>query len=145
MKIVNELPPNIADIEAVFGEACRQPGVFFCYGDTIYNPGGESIPEQLVRHEEVHSRRQGAHPEIWWKLYLSVPQFRYEEELVAHQAEYQDIKLRTTKGERKRYLNAIAKRLSSELYGHMVTFEAAKRAIRREAEDVGLTPTWGSK
>lgn len=145
MKIVNALPPNIAAIEAVFGEACRQPGVFFCYGDTIFNPTGESIPEQLIRHEEVHSRRQGNFPEIWWAQYLTDTAFRYQEELVAHQAEYQDIRMRTTKGERKRYLNAIAKRLSSELYGHVVTFEAAKRAIKRKDVDTGLTVTWKAK
>jgi hypothetical protein len=145
MKIVVGLPPNIADIEKVFGKACREPGVFFCYGDTIFNPTGEEIPEQLVRHEEVHSRRQGNFPEIWWAQYLTDTAFRYQEELVAHQAEYQDIKTRTTKGERKRYLNAIAERLSSALYGHVVTFAEAKRAIKREEEDTGLTVTWRAK
>jgi hypothetical protein len=127
MKIVDGLPPNIADIEKVFGAVCRKPSVMFCYGDTIYAPGGIVVPPQLIAHEAIHSERQGDSPGDWWHRYLHEIEFRYSEELLAHRAEYAAM---LTSPLRKRYLKAIAKRLSGPLYGHANTFEKAKHAIQ---------------
>jgi len=146
MKIALTLPPNIAEIEKVFGAACRKPGVLFCYGDTIHNPTGVSIPKELVAHEEIHSRRQLAEyftglpgerdpsepnwsPEKWWHWYLTNPQFRYNEELLAHRQEHMTFGLTHNRIERRLHLKAIADRLSGPLYGFMVTKAAASKAI----------------
>lgn len=152
MKIVNELPPNIGQITSVFGDKALTRGILFCWGDTIYNPSATDIPGQLLAHEKVHSDRQlelgkiydseyGGDPmsepelyrvgaEQWWIRYLEDSSFRLEEELLAHQVEYKYFSLDHPRNQRRLYLNAIAKRLSSSLYGNCVTFSKAKQLIK---------------
>jgi hypothetical protein len=138
VKIVVGRPPNFDQIAAVLPEA-RGERTIFCYGDTIYNPGGGKIPRTLRAHEAVHSARQGTtEGEIraWWTRYLADPQFRFDEELPAHQAEYASFcSGEGDKEKRFRFLVGLAKRLSGPLYGQVVDFFGAKRAIRSIALD----------
>lgn len=57
MRIEKSRPPNFDAIAAVLPGALGK-NVIFCYGDTIYNPGGQVIPLQLLAHEAVHSIQQ---------------------------------------------------------------------------------------
>lgn len=148
MKIVRTHPPNIAEIEAAFPDVSKTPTVLYTYGDTIYTTSLGEIPVWIIEHEKVHSQRQyelGASKygttskhkiydlgaEIWWYKYLRDPEFRLEEELLAHRVEL-DVFSRfyTDRNTRRIYLKSIAKRLSSGMYGRMVSFEKAKRMIK---------------
>lgn len=129
MNIVSGTPPNYADIINVFPDAVRS-GVIFTYGDTVYVKGKPELPEQLKVHEGVHVQQQkavGVQP--WWDRYLVDRAFRFEQELVAHRAEYRRLRsIDPNLG--RRHLDFIAKRLSSPLYGGVCTFREARKAIR---------------
>lgn len=136
MRVVRDYPPNIDEIAASLPEA-RSGVVLFCYGDTIYNPAGIRIPFSLRAHEAAHSKRQG-HTEAeireWWRKYAADEMFRLDEELPAHRAEYAAFCEQTRdKEHRFRFLVTLAKRLSGPLYGGLIEFGAAKRAIREAA------------
>ena len=131
MNIVRGTPPNYRAIVAVFPAAARH-GVIFTYGTTVYVNGVPQIPTQLKAHEAVHSQRQGAYggPEKWWEHYLVDPEFRLTEELVAHRAEYRTLRhILQNRKQLAQNLDFIAERLSSPLYGAMITKQAAKKAI----------------
>ena len=98
--IIVGLPPNFEQIKASFPDA-EKPGVMFAYDGKIYNPSGNVIPSALIAHEEVHLKRQRdlgpnphsttkwSGPDLWWDNYLHDSEFRYNEELLAHVAEFQ--------------------------------------------------------
>ena len=129
MKVVRDRPPNFDRIATVF-PVHKYPGAIYAYGDTIYNPSGNSLSAALHAHEEVHSERQGGDPEAWWERYLVEPAFRLAEEIPAHRAEWEAFcKMGFGRGERRRYLAIIAGRLASPLYGHLTTFARAREII----------------
>lgn len=129
MIIKQARPPNFDAIVAVFPMAANR-GVVFCYGDTIYAPHSQTLPEAIVAHERVHSERQAILGlELWWDKYLSDAKFRYYEELLAHKAEYEFIADGKPRNQRRRALIEIAKKLSSPLYGWRITAEKAKADI----------------
>lgn len=133
MKIITKKPPNFDAIVAVFPSAAM-PGVIFTFGNAIYNPSGAHICNALLAHEEVHARRQTtatAKIEAWWERYLVDGYFRIAEELPAHQAEFRaacgQIKDRNKRG---MICVKIAQRLAGPLYGNMMTFSQAMKAVR---------------
>jgi hypothetical protein len=97
--IIVDRPPNFEQIKAAFPKA-DGPGVMFAYDGNIYNPSGNVIPPALIAHEQVHLDRQkamGPRPlsttqysgaDLWWERYLEDSEFRYNEELLAHAAEF---------------------------------------------------------
>jgi len=125
-----KFPPNYKQIVKVF-PAARGQNIIFTFGDTIYNPSRVRVPPALLAHEEVHSKRQGKNLDIveqWWQQYLVDKQFRFDEELLAHEAElrwFMDSSLR----EKRVALNYIARRLSSPMYGSMVSLKKAKSIL----------------
>lgn len=119
MKIDHRYPPNFATIAAAI-PAARRPGVIFAYEDTIFAPtSGGPITPHLIAHEKVHGERQKAQGvEQWWNQYLVDLDFRYNEELLAHRAEYQSmISDAPNRQQRRACLKMISKRLASSLYG----------------------------
>lgn len=131
-KVIFDRPPLWAEIDAMFKVAGKN--VIFSWGpNAIYNPQGVKISRELMAHEEVHGARQGKTDEeifAWWRRYLKEPMFRFEEELPAHRAEYQAFcKRHGSSLARMTYLGAIAKRLSSDLYGNIVTYSQAREKI----------------
>lgn len=156
MLIVKAYPPNIDKIDAVFGPCTTRPGVFYAYGNTIFNPDNVEVPPWLIAHEAVHGYRQlnpAATEEViiaryaamtdeqkiegWWTAYLADKEFRFAEELVAHGAEWRYFA--AVKGHdrnlRRRYLTAIAERLSGPLYGELMSLERSKAQIKKIALD----------
>jgi len=104
-------------------------GVIFTYGDKIYAPNIAEISPALKIHESIHSQQQGGHPDGWWMRYIEDAKFRYEEELAAHRAEYEYYDSHPRKI-RRLQLKFISKRLSSPLYGQMISTSKAKDAIK---------------
>lgn len=125
MKIIATFPPNYAEINRAFN--IRGKPVIFAYGDTVYNPSRVKIPPQLVAHEAVHLDRQGSDPKTWWDRYISDPQFRLEEEIPAHQAEYINLVERGISV--MQACDWIATRLASPLYGGLIDFDKARTII----------------
>lgn len=133
MRVVKALPPNFQAIKAVFPLAIKST-VIFAYGDIIYNPSGQALPQEIIAHEEAHGKRQlEIGVERWWELYLTDKHFRYHEELLAHREEYkQACKLYTSREHRRSQLKIIARKLCSPLYGNVVNMEKAKQDLTKE-------------
>lgn len=131
ISIIHDRPPNFDEIHAVFPGASGE-GVIFAYGDAIYNPSGQELPPEIIAHETEHCVRQmSMGVEKWWDRYLVDPDFRYDEELVAHRAEWKCLKNRlSSRQQRRAALQFVAKKLAAPLYGRMVTKERALKDIR---------------
>lgn len=130
LQIIRQPPPNYAEVVAVFPAAAHH-GTFFCYGRAIYIPNGGTVSPSLQVHETVHADRQMAYPggpAAWWARYLIDPQFRFDEELPAHVAEYRCY-ADDPRPQRRFMLRQIAARLAGPLYGRLVTVHEAKRLI----------------
>lgn len=134
MRIEIARPPMFAEIDAAFHVAGKP--VLFAWGDTIYNPEGGKVTKELVEHEFIHCAQQGAYEggvDAWWKQYLIDAQFRFSQELPAHQQEYRAYCKRHATG-RSKYLDHVATKLSSPLYGLNRTYDAVRHAIITGAE-----------
>lgn len=135
MQIVVANPPNIEALEAAF-PAIRGRPVIFCWGETIYNPKGIELGPELIAHERVHSERQGRERDSivdWWTRYIDDALFRYEEELLAHRAEYQHMRRETRDRNAKAgALDSVARKLAHPIYGGVTTYQKARRAIAAE-------------
>lgn len=132
-----ELPPNYDKIVAAIPAAGESREAIFCYGSKVYAPFiDKGVGPELVAHEFVHAKRQGDDPEGWWDRYLVDVQFRLDEELAAHKAEYAYIAAHNSRPYRRHMMTVIAKRLSGPIYGYCISFETAKRAIIGEVDRV---------
>jgi len=128
MKIVNERPPIYDECAKVFPLTGNE---IFCWGDTIYSPGGGKITRALVAHEATHSEQQGTEIQKWWDSYLADPIFRLEQEIAAHVMEYRKFRDYTfSRKLRDEYLNGVASRLCSPLYGNLIPQKDAVKIIR---------------
>lgn len=129
MREIRERPPLWDEIDKEFNVAGKP--ILFAFGGIIFNPSGGKITRELVAHEAVHGMRQG--PEFdqcerWWKRYIADKGFRLQEEIPAHQAEYQAYCKRHGSG-RDKYLAFVAGKLASPLYGNLITIPQAQRFI----------------
>lgn len=134
MEVIIDRPPMFEEIDAAFKVAGKS--VIFTWGSRIYNPQGCEISPALKAHESVHAQRQGTDEESirgWWRRYIDDLLFRYDEELAAHRAEYRAFKSWTKdRNALERYLQQVAQRLASPLYGGVTTYLDARRAIVAE-------------
>lgn len=98
----------------------------FAYDDTIYT--NNELPNHIIVHEVTHLKqqeRQGL--ERWVTGYISIPQYRLEQELEAYRAELASIANREI---RFKVMADSAKKLSSPLYGDLLTFNEALMKLR---------------
>lgn len=130
MKIIHENPPFIDEARNVF----RLPaGAIFTFGDMIYNPSKNPIDEPLMMHEAVHSRQQGDKPQEWWQRYLVDKDFRLSQELPAYQVQFHAYKKLDKNRERvHRFAMRLARDLSSDQYGNIISFNGAYQAIKSD-------------
>lgn len=128
MKIVKDYPPNIDRIRKTFPLSGSE---IFTYGDTVYVPSGVPLTPELEAHEQVHINQQGNQPDVWWEKYFFDPQFRLDQEIEAHRAEYKKFcSLNKDKNQQARFLNSIAMRLASPMYGNIITHSQAIKMIK---------------
>lgn len=138
MKLVRgQYPPLFDEIKAVF-PAADNVGVLFSWQDRIYwpKPNGADISAALYAHEAVHGRRQAEYVdgvEGWWRRYLVDKDFRFEEEILAHKAEYAEFCRNSVRNQRRMYLHSVASRLASALYGRMIPYQDARSLIKQGA------------
>lgn len=131
MLVVNGRPPEpmLTLIDQTFPLA-RQWKVLYAWGKTIFASNGALCGPEKVAHEAIHMIRQGNDVEGWWKRYCQDVEFRLQEEIPAHVAEYLFLcESDSSRPARRRSLADVAKALASPLYGHMLTPEKAKRLI----------------
>ena len=137
MMVVRARPPLWDEIDQAFHIAGRP--IIFAWGDTIYDPEGAGVSPALHMHEGVHGARQtAAGVEIWWRTYIADPEFRLAEEIPAHQAEFRwwcesplgNQQVKGFRSAKDRQLLEIARRLSSPLYGGVISFDAARKLLK---------------
>lgn len=126
MKIEIGWSPNWEEIQVL----TPYSDAIFCFGDTIYNPSGEKIPEDIQFHELVHSERQGINPKLWWIKYIKDEKFRLEEELHAFSLQYFFVKKYIGTKAAKECLEEAATNLSSPWYNLSINYHQAHSKIR---------------
>lgn len=131
MKEVQGLPPNYDLIKLAVNPP---PHAIFCYGDTIYNLSGETIPEDTLYHESIHEKQQGSNPDLWWTRWLTDKQFRYNNELEAYAYQFKLIKQHYPQKAQKMALTELASNLKN-LYGLDISLGEAESKIRNYATD----------
>jgi hypothetical protein len=133
MKIVHDNPPILESILAM--GMIPTPTTVYTYGDTLYNPSGQDIPDHLLHHEETHEKQQGADPDAWWDRYLQDQYFRIEQETEAYARQFAFI-CRTVKDRNRRHkiLFDIARILAGPIYGNVIGTDAAMRAIKTRSD-----------
>lgn len=86
-----------------------------------------------MEHENIHTIQQ-KHSNIyavwWWVKYILSRKFRYSQELEAYTVQYRFIVEHYSYSHWKEFLTKICKDLSGSLYGNIVTYEEARKAIR---------------
>jgi hypothetical protein len=117
-------------MQKVFG--CDWERTAFAFGNTIYSK--YQLPDHLIVHESVHLEQQrhsiiGAW--LWLGLYLLSKRFRYRMELQAYRKQWQFFKTHYTFRCHNNFIGKIAGDLSGKLYGNIVTYEEAVRAIKQ--------------
>lgn len=129
MEIRFEKPPIYQRVAKAF----KLTGLeIFCWGNIIYNPGRGHIAVQLIEHEKVHREQQGKDIEGWWDLYLDSSEFRLSQEMQAHQREYRVYCLMNKRSkDRAKYLDMIAARLASPMYGDIISKQQAMLEIKQ--------------
>jgi len=127
-EVVQDWPPNIEAIRAVLPVTERN---IFAYGGKIYSPSRGDLSRELIAHERVHFQQQGDLVDLWWEMFLADPEFRLTQEIPAHKAEYTEF-CRNCKDRNRQveYLRSLARRLSAPMYGGMIDFKQAMKAIR---------------
>lgn len=131
MRVVQAFPPNIAEIEEAVPGVRGMAGVVFGYGQTLYNPYAGKIEKWLLAHELVHTAQQGNAVDAWWRRYLNDIGFRFEQEVAAHQAEYQMMRSCVRDPDvRAIWVRDIAEKLTRPVYGSLISYGDALRLIR---------------
>ena len=126
MKILNQDPPNITLIKA---KLKVEPLTIFTYGDTIYNPSGSLLQQDIIAHETIHSIEQVNDPEAWWERYILDVKFRLDQEVMAYQVQWKQIQKMPYKNKFLE-LHRIALDLCGPMYGNIITYPQAIKKIK---------------
>lgn len=107
---------------------------WFTFNKTVWCPPGYFPPEDIAEHEAVHIAQQGSRfgAIAWWIMYVTSKRFRYSQELPAYVIQFRVLCERYKDRNREvDIVRAIARNLSSEQYGHMVTYDQAMEDLRK--------------
>lgn len=97
----------------------------FAYDKEIYS--NYELPHHLLIHELKHLEQQNRiGVDMWVDKYLNIPEFRLNEEVEAYQAELGTIRDRNL---RYRHKMDCAQKLSSDLYGNIITYQEALKLL----------------
>lgn len=132
MKILHQFPPNYATLLKHFPHIKGQP-VCFAWGDTIYNPLGKPLPEEIVDHEMVHQQQQKFWTiSLWWFLYIWFPRFRLWQEIPAHRVEVRSFcKRKLRPWDQLQYINHCASNLATK-YGIQISYKEALSLVQHD-------------
>jgi hypothetical protein len=143
MRVVRDRPPLFDLIDQAFN--IRGKPVLISWGRLICVPTGSlDISPALMVHEQTHGDRQlfycppGAGIRLveaerivlWWQRYIADIDFRRDEEVLAHRAEYRHLCDHAGgRNQRRRHLSILATKLSHPLYGPMMNKAAARKVL----------------
>lgn len=135
--IKKETPPNWLQITERFPLIKkRSMDVVFTYYPHIYIPGGRELTPDVRIHEYVHlDQQKELGVEQWWEQYLNDDDFRLEQELQAYGTQlamFKEIPNKVFEYHKDR----LARDLSSEVYGNIISFGEAVSKIRRIAKSI---------
>lgn len=126
-----EYPPNYQQILQAFPIKDKK-GVLFCHSPFCYNPDNVDISSALMAHEDTHCAQQMNDPKNWWDIYIDDVNERLSWEMEAHIVEvgeaFSAIKDRN---QRNSYLISAARRLSSPMYGALISFPEALERLKK--------------
>lgn len=125
-------PPNWEKIQEVFPAVSWDKGLIVTWGDTYYCK--TPISDDLICHEETHTRQQGDDIQAWWDRYYIDSEFRLAQELEAYINQVKYIQSHTeitTRNERRAKINHIAELLSSDIYGNLISYDKALELIKQ--------------
>lgn len=129
MKILQAYPPNFSRIVRTFPYVRGRPGILYAWGKNLYNPSGIEVPRWLMDHERTHSQQQGDDVPGWWERYMTSSTFRLDQELAAHRIEWDTYRALHSAYDSDMYLVLLSQRLSSKLYGSLLSEQEARREI----------------
>ena len=136
MKTVKEYPPNYAQLQMFFPLDLEYYPPLFPYGDTLYAPHHDDIPDDVMFHEDIHSKQQANDPAKWWMRYCTDPMFRIREELQAYASQYLWIRNKYGAQAGEEAIEELADNLSSPLYNLNISHGEAKCKIRNRAKRI---------
>lgn len=135
--VSDQKPPVWPDLVNKFGVKWETEGgkaVVVAYGDTIHC--SQEPSDDVIQHELIHLEQQGYTKDgakKWYERYIAEPEFRLDQELQAYRAQYKFAKdFVKDRNKLNTYLNRLARDLSGEMYGNLVTGVEARRLIRSE-------------
>ena len=151
VKIKHKKPPIFDAVCNTFGMNLSH--MIFTYGDTIYVPNGQELPDHIIEHEKVHMKQQSHEyinkthdvefsnepldirkmtPELWWGKFLREPAFRVDQEARAYARQYRFIcKTLKDKNARAKVLYDFAGILSGKSYGNCISHVLATKEIKK--------------
>ncbi len=98
----------------------------FAYDNKIYS--NNELPNHLIIHEQTHHKQQDRDGlEYWVDNYLNNKEYRLTQEIEAYKNQLKSIKDRN---DRAKVWQESARNLSSPLYGNLLTYQEALKAIR---------------
>lgn len=134
MKIIIDKPPIWEEANKLFKLEELNLGTVFTYGDTLYNPFGADLSDDLIAHEEQHAKQQqhdDTCAKLWWKRYIEDPEWRLSQELEAYGAQYKCIcRQQKDRNKQAKKLWELATILSGPMYGNMIQHGVAVQQIR---------------
>ncbi len=130
IKITNQKPDIYERLHEVFG-------VEWDNGLIIANKTGIhckfELPPEKIAHEATHLRQQeNVDIDEWWNRYILDKDFRLEMEIEACREEVNYIQAAyRDRNRRARMIHQVAVSLSSKMYGNMISYAEAKKAIEK--------------
>ena len=138
-KVEHKLPPNWDKINAS-GMYPDPEIAVVTYGDTIYVPSGNKLPDHLMEHEKMHSVTQLEYPggpDAWWQRYYADIYFRIQEEANAYGAQYAfSCRQVKDRNQQTKFLVQLAHELASPLYGSVIDTMSAMRMFKKVAGEL---------
>lgn len=132
VRVIMARPPCFDNVCAAFNVLPR--GVVFSYGNRVYSPDIEILPDHIIEHEKIHLRQQEGTDEgaaLWWGKFLRDPEFRISQEIEAYARQYQYFCSRVNDRNRcAKFLWALAQSMSGPLYNGCITHYDAMSRIK---------------
>jgi hypothetical protein len=135
VEIRNEKPPAWIMDGCMSSFRVSVDHTVWTYGNVIFNPGGQQLPDHIIVHEATHMRQQAEiGKDEWWKRFLIDPAFRVEQEAQAYSVQYGFFCGQVhDRNKRALFLRQLASHLSGPLYQTSLSHAEAVSLIRDNA------------
>lgn len=137
---MNILPTFSSDAPPIWPEMMEKygmrpwseyPTLVCAYDGVIY--AQSDLPADVIVHERVHLERQAEYPggaKAYLDRYMTDRAFLLEEETIAYRTQYAYIcKVEKHRGRQWNAKMRLARNLSGDIYGHVISYEEALAAI----------------